>query len=323
MTAHRYEVFGLALRSARPLRGLTASSRPGERDDIEIALGARPAWADAPVMSVVHSSPAPDGDPPVVVVEGLGAAGVRFAYGEGIRFHVSSALDGVWADWDAPLDESDAMTFLLGPVLGYLLRARGVLALHASAVEIDGRLTGFVGPAGAGKSTLAAGLAARGHAVLSDDVLALRESKGAWVAWPAHDQVRLWDASVAMLFGEGHRLPPLSPSWEKRELSLRESGMRFQDEPRPLRALVLLDGDPGAVDAPVITSEGGNEALLSLIGNTYVSYLLEPQARARELEAIADLAARTPIGRLRRPADGGEPTAVVGAVEHWVRHVTS
>ena len=58
------------------------------------------------------------------------------------------------------------------------LRLRGVPALHASAVAVGGAALAVVGSAGAGKSTTAAARAARGHAVVADDVLALRALLG-------------------------------------------------------------------------------------------------------------------------------------------------
>jgi hypothetical protein len=319
--ALRYRAYGLVLASERPLTGLDAAAG-GEPIDVRIALGERPEWADEPAVRVLHSSPGVDGRPPVVVAERIGERGMRLRYDEGIRFHVDAALSRVWADWDAPLDEADAMTFLMGPVLGYVLRGRGVLALHASAVLVGRHLVGFVGPAGSGKSTLAAALATNGHAVLTDDVLALREEDGRWVASPALDQVRLWEESARLVFGEGHGLPSLSGTWEKRGLTLRRHGLRFHDAVVSLGGLVLLDGDPASLPAETVTPARGQEALLSIIGNTYVTYLLDDRARARELEAIGRLVAQVPVARLQRPAGGGDPAASARAIDSWVAGVT-
>ena len=55
-----------------------------------------------------------------------------------------------------------------------LLIAQGFLPLHASAVVRDSRAVAFAGPAGRGKSTLVAALAARGARVATDDMSALR-----------------------------------------------------------------------------------------------------------------------------------------------------
>lgn len=317
MRPHLHVAYGMVLQSEHPLPGLEPAPA-GATGGVEIRLGERPHWADEPVTRVLHEARDPGLAMPVVIAGRVGDHGLRLHYGEGIRFHVASTLDRVWADWDPPLEVADAMTFLMGPVLGYLLRARGVLALHASAVVVRGVLVGFVGPAGSGKSTLAAALAARGHAVLSDDVLALRESAGGWIAAPGLDQVRLWDESARLLFGAAHGLPPLSAAWEKRGLTLRERGLRFSETPEPLGGIVLLDGDPGPIPSPALEPAVGQDALLSIIGNTYVTYLLDERARANELSAIARLVAGVRIIRLIRPAGGGEPTEAAAAIERWV-----
>src|SRR2546425_5228639 len=63
--------------------------------------------------------------------------------------------------------------FRRGPVAAALLRVRGYVVLHASAVALDGGATCFLGASGWGKSTLAALLHTRGHAVIADDVAAI------------------------------------------------------------------------------------------------------------------------------------------------------
>ena len=62
---------------------------------------------------------------------------------------------------------------LLGPVMALLLHQRGILTLHASAVRIGDKVAVFVGDKGAGKSTTAAAALARGHELVTDDLLAV------------------------------------------------------------------------------------------------------------------------------------------------------
>ena len=61
--------------------------------------------------------------------------------------------------------------YILGSCMGAILLQRKILALHGSAIEIDGMAYAIVGDSGAGKSTLAASFIANGYKILSDDVI--------------------------------------------------------------------------------------------------------------------------------------------------------
>ena len=55
----------------------------------------------------------------------------------------------------------------LGMGFGLLLRPRGLVVLHASSVDIDGKAVAFVGNPGRGKSTLALALLEQGHKLVA------------------------------------------------------------------------------------------------------------------------------------------------------------
>jgi hypothetical protein len=193
----------------------------------------------------------------------------------------------------------------MGPVLGFALRMRGVTCLHASAVAVGGRAVAFLGPPGAGKSTTAAALARQGHPVLTDDVLALSEEGGAFLAQPGYPRLRLWPESVDALSAAPSALPPLSaPEGGGRlHLDLTRDGYRFQRQPLPLAAVYLLDGrrdDPSAPSVEAVPSQAG---LLALIGNTYGSKVIDRVKRAREFELLGRLIARAPLRRVSAHAD--------------------
>src|SRR5207245_2121597 len=82
--------------------------------------------------------------------------------------------------------------FLLGPALALLLVQRGLLVLHASAVEVAGRAIAFLGESGQGKSTTAAAFHACGHPVVADDVVAVQIEDGGPLIYPGLPQLNLW-----------------------------------------------------------------------------------------------------------------------------------
>jgi hypothetical protein len=89
---------------------------------------------------------------------------------------------------------------LLGRVMALAAHADGRIALHASAVSIDGRAIAFLGPKHAGKSTLALALVRRGARLLTDDTLVLSvDSSEGVVAMPGVQRMRLWEDSARAL----------------------------------------------------------------------------------------------------------------------------
>jgi hypothetical protein len=60
-----------------------------------------------------------------------------------------------------------------GTALAFVLSARGLPVLHASAVQVDQGAVAFVGGSGMGKSTVATLLCARGARLITDDMLSL------------------------------------------------------------------------------------------------------------------------------------------------------
>ncbi|MGZ8359812.1 MAG: HPr kinase/phosphorylase [Allosphingosinicella sp.] len=97
-----------------------------------------------------------------------------------------------------PDHNSDNVTdAVMSRVLTVAIYQRGRLPLHASAVELDGRLVAICGPSGAGKSTLAAAFVARGARVVTDDMLVLDGECGPLAAWPGACGLKLSEASLA------------------------------------------------------------------------------------------------------------------------------
>lgn len=322
-----YAIAGLRLRSAVGLPGLVpARVHPGADVDVLVRLGESPPWAGRDGGREAFVSEPEDGEPPALVATRFEArteggvdapAALRLEYAEGITFWLPVGGRELWATWRGPLTLADAMTFVTGPALGVLLRLRGVPALHASAVDVRGRAVGFVGPGGAGKSTLAAAFAARGHGVLTDDVLALHHEANGWMAQPATPQIRIWEDSERLLLGAHSRLAPLTPSWPKLGLALGGDGPPFQSHPVRLDALVVI-GDPRAEGQPsAIVPIGGRDAIIALLANTYTNYLLDDRQRADELRAIGALAGAVRVARLQ-PAHDQPIDVLFTVVDQWI-----
>lgn len=315
-----YAIYGLTLRADRALAGLYPAG-PGTTPAVTVHLGAPAPWAAAAAddAKVIHTS-ANDPDHPVVEVSWSSSrGGMKMRYVDDTEFHVSADGRDVWATWQPPMTLADTMVYLLGPVLGFVLRQQGVLALHASANVIDSRAAAFCGPRGAGKSTTAAAFAQAGFAALSDDVLALRASNGAVLASPAYDHLRVWDDSAQILVGDHERLPLLTPNWEKRAFSPEALGHAVSRVPAPLGWIFLLEPRASDDAAPRIEPVGAADAFITLTASTSANYLLDQRMRSEEFGLLSDLVARTPVFRLTPHADPSRLPQMIDRVLERVR----
>jgi hypothetical protein len=298
-----HSVFNLLVRSNYPVPGLPLSSEMGTVPDLELFLTVDPRIAETiptALEDVVYVSTYTDNDgqPALRISKSADGEFLHMEYSDGAQFWLDRQGTRVWATWSAPLLVEDVATYLLGPVLGLVLRLRGVICLHASAVALENRAVAFVGSEGSGKSTTAAALACRNHPVMSDDVVALTESKNGFLVSPAYPYLSLWSDSTEMLFGHADALPSFSPRYEKRQLGLGEKNLAFAARPLLLGAIFLLADRRAEDSAPFIQPVAPQEGMMRLVADSYATNLLDPSMRAREFELLGRLLAVIPVFRL-------------------------
>jgi hypothetical protein len=297
-----YKFFGLIFHSNVPLPGIPFEKNTAKKSDVTLHLGVSPdaAGKNMPVpeeLTYISSDTNEKGEPALQIWKVKRGALVRMAFEDGTQFWLDHRRGNIWASWPDQLPLENTTSYLVGPVLGLLLRQRGVICLHASAVAIQDGGVAFVGPAGAGKSTTAAALSRLGYAVLSDDIVAVEEQDGAFYVVAGHPQVSLWPESVKMLYGSAEALPRFSPGWEKRRLGLGDQGTRFESRALPLQAIYLL-GNRRPDAAPSVEAMRPQAALLDLVANTYANKVLDREMRAREFDVLGRLATTVPIRRV-------------------------
>jgi hypothetical protein len=208
------------------------------------------------------------------------------------------APDGSFVECAPPPSEAWSwQRFLVGRILPWAAVLRGYEVLHASAVAIDGRAVAFVGPTGAGKTSLALRLVAEGASFLTDDVAALdtvdglpRLHPGASIAGvrPAErDAIEpaVWDRLGTVL---GHS--------EKTYLALARA-----DEPVELAAICFIAGD----DGPLVERMRAVDPRL-LLTSTFVLGVQTRERLRNQLDVCAAVAKRVPALWLRgREAGAG------------------
>ncbi|HEY3913186.1 MAG TPA: hypothetical protein VGN61_01765 [Verrucomicrobiae bacterium] len=208
-------------------------------------------------------------------------------------------------------EEALMRLYVLGPALGILLHQRGFLVLHASAVSIDGSVIGFLGEKGWGKSTMAAALNARGHALVADDILAVMPDAECFpMVQPGLPHFKLWpEAVVASFGGDPNNLVRIHSEVEKR---IREADSDVGQEPVPLRRLYLLDRGPVLESAPMVQSM----ALMALVRHSYLSRFMHSLEGAKEnFFKCSRLVQSAAIHRLQRPSDLNALGKIVRLVE--------
>jgi hypothetical protein len=227
------------------------------------------------------------------VTVGRADHGFHFRYSDGTDIWVDAPGENVWCTSAVDAALEDTATYLTGPVLAFVLRLRGALALHASAVEVQGRALLLVGPHGAGKSTAAAALGRRGCAIITDDVLHLRNIDDRWCAESFSSPLRLWDAGAILALGDTASLPRLTPTWDKSGLAPGTHGVEAARGPVPVGGIVLLGPRETSAHVPRLEPIGPAEALVRLATHSSSSHLLDTHGRAAEFHALSSLVRET------------------------------
>jgi hypothetical protein len=286
--------------------------------DLEVLVQRRPVWADASADSgqrLYGAEPDDDGPGLIEAAWVANGAGVRMRYAEGVSFWIDASLRTIWVEFSGPGGGADAAYFLLEPVLAFLLRLRGTLALHASAVVIGGRGVAFCALTGGGKSTAAAACLLRGAAMLADDLVAVEESGAEWLAHSGTRSIRLWAQESGGLVQNLRDAPAVSATWDKRNVAPAFLGARPWNGSVPLAMVCALTDDES--DSAPTQRLIGAQAVRALLPNTSASYLHTADRRARELMQLGRFVERVPIMRVQVRRDAGDPHDVAAfAFEH-------
>ncbi len=294
-----YRAYGLNLESNRPISDLPRLSpgRPApERKDLRIWFEPIPSWLKTILAShqtIRYVSPYLDdqGRPALVVWMSADRAFYRFHYTEGIDFILSRDGAWLWIRSSETVTKSDIHSYLLGPMMGFVLRVRGVVCLHASAVAVNRRAVVFVGGSGAGKSTTAMAMGQLGYSLMSDDIVPIFRNAGVMYAQPGYPRMRLRQPSLPMLSNLNPDLPSL-PKVEgqgRLHFDLTEHGYKFESAPLPIGVIYLLADRNADPHAPRVEPLSALDGIMGIVANTYVTRFLDRSMRAYEFQQLSYL----------------------------------
>jgi hypothetical protein len=275
--AGTYRLFGLNLRSEIGLAGL-APAVEGGAADVEVVFGSVPPGEYPPGYSATA-------DGTLLSVAKVG----RYLIRDGREIIVEPA-EGA--------SERNVRVFLLGSAIGALLHQRGLLPLHANAINLGRRAVAFSGHSGAGKSTIAAWFHDRGYPILADDVCVIGfDEAGRALAYPGIPRLRLWREALE---ASGRDAGAYDRSFDDTEKYDVPTASDAKLEPLPLAAVYLLrkaeDGDDAAIERLT-----GVDAVETLMSNTYRGGYLRTIGRTAEhLAACLRVVRAVPVFRAKR-----------------------
>ena len=296
-----YSLFGLHVRSELALPELLGAD-PQSEPQVIVRLGKVP---DAPAPGV---GPHLTEGGLLLVIDAVG------------RYFVKDGSTVVVEPYPG-VPDANLRLYLLGSAMGVLLHQRGLLPLHANAVEIDGKAVAFMGASGAGKSTLAAWFHDRGFRIVADDVCAvLFDGERPFVA-PGMPRLRLWKEALE---GSGRQASEFSRSyagddnWDKFDVPIpHETAVRAKVE---LAGVYLL----GKGEGLSISELRGLEATEAVFANTYRgSYVPAAGNIQSHWESCVRLVRGVPIFQLLRAWDLSRASSEMEETVAHARQVAS
>ena len=292
---YRYYAYGLTIAADVPLPELVEAPAGASADDDDVVIAQ--ASLEPPPSDAVfeHRYVAHSENGTYFYWRDLGA----FFVSEGCIIHY---------DLQPGSDEETFRLPLLGICLGTLLHARGLLTLHASAVSMEDQAVAFVGWKGTGKSTTAAALHARGHALLTDDVLALDVSEEGVFVRPAFPQLKLSTSALAAVGGDVQQTDAIAPHLPKRRLTQ----LAFEKRRLPLAGIYVLSEN----ETLSCTRLAPRTAFLAVLSQTYAPRFVGTEGTGVDhFNQVQQLLQHVPVYLLERPRRLEELDAFAAFIE--------
>jgi hypothetical protein len=303
-----YSIYGLNVASDLPLAGVPTVRAP--YPDVVFAM--EPVYRRTTATAAPHETcwyqsdwiDETTGGPGLTIYRSAGA--FRIVYSDGVEFLIDGDGRRIVGCAPSGANLADVACYLTGPVLGFVLRLLGVVALHASAIAVGPHAVLLVGDARSGKSTTAAVLATMGYKVITEDVAALSLQGGTLTVRPGCAEVALRPDAVESVFGSADALPKFSDTWDKRRLDLLEIDA-FATESIPVGGVYMLTNTGEFPNAPCIAPMPARDAMVELLANVYANRLFHDELRLRELDTLQYVVNNVPV-----------KVAVTGAQVHLI-----
>jgi hypothetical protein len=235
-------------------------------------------------------------------------SGIRFQVGEtdfllqvdGVAYYYIENGNKITVSPFPNASESDIKVFLLSTCFGALVHQRGMLPIHGSAVEFNGKAVVFSGVSGVGKSTIAMALQKKGFPIIADDMCVVKtNADGKPILYPGYSQTKLWADSLNALEIKSTNLNKVRETIQKFSVPVE----KYKIDPLEIHTIYSLT--PSNRNKIEITNLKGVEKFNWLNVNTYrYNFIKTTEGLAIHFKHITAVASRCNIKQVIRPQKG-------------------
>ncbi|WP_135550722.1 phosphoenolpyruvate carboxykinase (ATP) [Paenibacillus cymbidii] len=163
-----------------------------------------------------------------------------------------------------------AALYVIGICMSISLMMRGLIPLHAAALEIDGKVVALLSSSGNGKSTLLWNEISQGSSFVTDDVLPiqLNDNDDTLLAIPSMSiSSKLWDKSLERLSLDPERYKRIVPELNKYWVPVEQSKRLLL--PKKVHVILMLNPRKSTTEEVSYSRRKEPQLISELINNTH------------------------------------------------------
>ncbi len=221
-------------------------------------------------------------------------------------------------------DEGTSFEHYLQTVgLSLWLEMRGVLCIHANAIETERGVIGIIAPSQTGKTTLTAALAVRSMGMMSDDMMAIHKTTEGLKVFPGWPQVRMWPEVAQHFVRDIETLQRVHHRFEKRIVeSGTQNELRFSSKSGRLKRLYLLDRTDSNDSEIRIEQLSASESMIVLLQNSMLADAYRSlNVEKDRLDRLASMLESVEIKRITYPSGKEHLVNICKSIEADVKTI--
>jgi len=296
MEVFDYSIYGLTLKSSREIKLLV----PLKFDKIDLNV----SWCfteDNPDNSNWVQIITPDLKNTKGITYFQSSSDLRFKYKVNFTtsfgvlcFILQEKKNKLTIVYPPKMPESDLDSFFVGAILGVVLRLKGVLCLHSSVINIEGKAILIMGKKRSGKSTTAAYFAKIGYEIIADDLATISIKNEDFCVEYGYSKIRLRSKSYDFFYGDCETKSSLV--YTDRDTRYIDVEKKSKNESLPIAGIFHIKQLENS--QPMIKEYNQIEKIIYLNSNTFGNYVIQPNLRKKEFELLNQISKVVPVFEL-------------------------